>query len=94
MFKILIARDNNKICAVLFAVLSFLPRIKAPLAFDLDEIVFDSDPIETGPPFRLKCKSVQMNVGEGFNRFFPRKRSNTYYDLDQSLQSGQQSCNL
>ena len=48
-----------------------LPGIKASFSFDLHEIVFDSDPIEAGPPLWMEGKCVQMNIAKNLNRFSP-----------------------
>ena len=60
---------NNKWLFVWFR--RTLPGIKASFSFDLHEIVFDSDPIEAGPPLWMEGKCVQMNIAKNLNRFPP-----------------------
>ena len=65
-----------------------LPGIKASFSFDLHEIVFDSDPIEAGPPLWMEGKCVQMNIAKNLNRFSPatvQKFNIIYYNLPLSI---------
>ena len=46
----------------------FLPGAKAPFAFDIGKVIFDSHPIETGAEIQVKTGHIELSRHEFFGR--------------------------